>query len=115
MKLKASLEPLGFSICPKVRLLDLVEPKKELEKSKWQTAINKVNRKHIDFIICDSSMHVKLCLELDDSSHDQIDRQQRDMFIDSVLKNCGYQIIHIRNVEKEFTTIKTALGISYKE
>ena len=111
MKLKDALEPAGFSICAKVRLADLVEPKKELEKGKWQTAFNRVNRKHIDFVICDSTMHVKLCLELDDSSHDRTDRQQRDVFVDSVLKNCGYQIIHIRSVEQELAAIKAALNI----
>ena len=111
MKLKAALEPARFSICAKVRLADLVEPKKGLEKVKWQTAFNKVNRKHIDFVICDNTMHVKLCLELDDSSHDRTDRQQRDVFVDSVLKNCGYQIIHARSVEQEIAAIKAALNI----
>lgn len=67
--------------------------------------LNKVQSKHIDFVICDSSMHVKLCLELDESSHDRADRQQRDEFVDSVLTNCGYQVLHVRSVEGKGTAI----------
>lgn len=69
-------------ICPKVSLGDLFYPKTGPES---QTYRNKINRKHIDFLLCEPrTMRPLLGLELDDSSHKQSRRQARDEFIEQV-------------------------------
>src|ERR1035437_8226811 len=39
-------------ICPKVWLADILKP---AEKQNYQTALNKISRKHIDFALCDQA------------------------------------------------------------
>ena len=83
-------------ICPKVRLLDIIEPRKG-EKN-YKSLFFKVQAKHVDFVICDNDLRIKAILELDDNSHDQKDRQQRDAFVDQILTSVGYKVIHTRSV-----------------
>ena len=85
----------GLIICPKIRLADLVEPKKGKSKSEWQKLFNRIKAKHVDFVLCDQDMHIKLIVELDDSTHGREDRQERDTFVDAVLTGAGYKIVHI--------------------
>lgn len=110
MFLKPILEGKGLRICPKVRLLDLVEPRKGTDGKRRQALLNKVQSKHVDFVVCDEKLNVLLVLELDDSSHDTENRKQRDTFVDSVLIGSGYKILHVRSFEAELGAIQKALG-----
>ncbi len=79
-------------ICPKVRLLDLLQPMSGIPN--YRKFLYKVQSKHVDFVICDQDMNVLAVVELDDRSHLRADRQERDQFVDAVLASCGYKIIH---------------------
>lgn len=109
MAIRPFLEGEGLQICPKVRLLDLIEPKKGYDAKQRRTLLNKIQSKHVDFTVCDEKLNVLLILELDDSSHDAPARQQRDDFVDAVLTGAGHKILHLRNFEKELDLIKTTL------
>lgn len=46
---------------------------------------NKIDRKHVDFLLCDpQTVKPILGIELDDKSHQQKERQERDVFVDAV-------------------------------
>lgn len=81
----AILEPLVRPTCmisSKVRLADLfhVAP-----GAGQQSAFNKISRKHIDFVLTDPATSRILCgIELDDRSHNQPDRVDRDSFVNEV-------------------------------
>lgn len=109
MAMRSYLDGENLRICPKVRLLDLIEPKKGCDVKERRTLLNKIQSKHVDFTICDEKLNVLLILELDDSSHEAPARQQRDNFVDAVLTGAGYKILHVRNCEKELDTIKAIL------
>lgn len=96
MKLRQFAADRGLLICPKVRLLDIIEPRKG-EKD-YKSLLYKVQAKHVDFVICDQDLRIKAVLELDDSSHDQKDRQERDEFVDQILTSVGYKVIHVRSI-----------------
>jgi len=81
-------------ICPKVRLLDIIEPRKG---DNYRSLMGKIQSKHVDFVICDQDLHIKAILELDDGSHDRKDRQDRDQFVDQILTSVGYKVIHTRS------------------
>lgn len=98
-KLKEYAEQAELLICPKVRLLDVIEPRKG-EKN-YKTLFYKVQAKHIDFLICDKDLHVLGAVELDDSSHDQKDRQERDTFVDQILESVGYKVVHTRYITEK--------------
>ena len=46
---------------------------------KWQAAFAHINRKSVDFVLCDKKyISPKVAIELDDRSHGREDRQERD-------------------------------------
>lgn len=93
--LKLILKDESFSIFAKVRLCDLLYLPNNTDKRSiyW----NKIKSKHIDFIICDDN-HVKpiLAIELDDSSHNNAKRADRDTFVNKALHDAGLNIIRVR-------------------
>lgn len=92
-KLKIEATNLGLQVCPKVRLLDLIEPRKG---PGYMSYLGRVQSKHVDFVLCDTNLHVKAIVELDDNSHDRQERQERDDFVNQVLRSVGYTVIHTR-------------------
>lgn len=97
-KLKEITDKHSLFLFAKVRLLDLVEPVKN--NHKYKTYFYKVQAKHVDFVICNEKLVAKIIIELDDSSHDTVSRQERDRFVDEVLTSTGYRIIHTRAINK---------------
>lgn len=95
-KLKTITDKKSLIICPKVRLLDIIEPKHGSDK--YKTLFYKVQAKHVDFVVCNQDMQIKAIIELDDNSHDRADRKERDEFVDTILKSVGYRIIHTRYI-----------------
>lgn len=82
-----------LTICPKVGLAEIffvINPNENL------SAYNRINRKHVDFLICDpKTMQPKFAIELDDASHQREDREVRDEFVDSVFEAANLPLIHI--------------------
>jgi hypothetical protein len=82
-------------IFAKVRLADLVFLPKGTEKR--QIHFNRVQSKHVDFVLCDpKSVRPLLAIELDDSSHDRADRVARDEFVDDVMAAAGLPMLHVK-------------------
>lgn len=98
-KLKYFASNKGYIICPKVRLLDIIQPRKDAPK--YKSLLYKIQAKHVDFLICDTNLKIKAIIEIDDNSHDMQDRKERDEFVDSVLKSVGYKVIHTRYITDE--------------
>jgi len=68
-------------VCPKIPLGDLFYVKSS-DNSKFRTYTNKIDRKHVDFLLCDpKTMRPIMGVELDDKSHLRQDRQERDEFV----------------------------------
>lgn len=95
-KLRELTDSMGLVICPKVRLLDIVEPRRG--EPDYMSLLGRVKSKHVDFVICAPDLRIKAVLELDDNSHNRRDRQERDEFVDMVLRSVGYTVIHTRSV-----------------
>ncbi|MHC2068117.1 DUF2726 domain-containing protein [Bremerella sp. T1] len=57
---------------------------------------NRIDRKHVDFVLCDPVSMQPICaVELDDRSHRQADRQQRDELVDAALAATGLPLIRV--------------------
>lgn len=85
-----------YRVFGKVRLGDLVKPAKVLSKSKWTTAQNKIQQKHVDFVVCSAAdCAVVGIVELDDQSHARADRAGRDEFVDQALAGAMIPVVHI--------------------
>lgn len=80
----------------KVRLADVVKVKGGMNKSSWQTAFNRIQSKHVDIVACDpATLSVQFVVELDDSTHSQSRRQNRDTFVDNALQAAGIPVVHV--------------------
>ena len=93
----------------KVRVADVITPIKGLDRSKWQIAFNKISAKHFDFVVCDrSTLKVISVVELNDKSHKQKKRADRDAFLREACASAGlrllefeakarYSVVEVRN------------------
>lgn len=85
-----------YRIFGKVRLGDLVEPAKGLTKSQSTTARNRLNQKHVDFVLCrPDTLAVVGVIELDDASHGRKDRGDRDDFVDKAFASARLPVVHV--------------------
>jgi len=90
------LVPDGVRVFGKVRLEDIVGVKSGLERGERQAARNRISRKHVDFLLVRASDLAPLAgIELDDSSHQENERQERDVFVDSVFESAGLPLLHV--------------------
>ena len=85
-----------FRVMGKVRLADIFKPVRGLDNSERATAQNRINAKHVDYVLCDPETMAPVCLvELDDATHRRNDRRERDAFVDQVCAEAGMPIAHI--------------------
>jgi len=89
--------PSDVRVFGKVRLGDVFGAKKELNASDRQGARNRIDRKHVDFLLVRTGDLAPLAgIELDDRSHEAEERQQRDAFVDQVFASAGLPLFHVR-------------------
>lgn len=83
-----------YDVFGKVRVADVLTPKRGMNRSDWQRAFNKISARHFDFVLCDkASLAVQVVIELDDSSHNKTNRIERDEFVNKAAEGAGLRII----------------------
>ena len=83
-----------YKVFGKVRVGDVLAPEEGLSTSERLRALNKINRMHFDFVVCAADDLSILCaIELDDKSHQQMRRQQRDEFLAAICQSAGLALI----------------------
>lgn len=96
-------------IFPKIALKEFLSV---TDQSNFQSHYNRIDRKHVDFLLCNSNtLEPVFAIELDDSSHRQADRGQRDMFVETILAKAGLPLVRIP-VRASYNTQE--LGILFK-
>lgn len=103
------LEGTGYTVLIKVGLQDIIHVPRSTENYIiWK---NKINQKHIDFLLCDSNFKPIRAIELDDKTHNLPNRIERDAFVDEVFKtveipiehivvSSKYNLEHLKNIDK---------------
>lgn len=86
--LKNITDKLGYSIFVQVPLYELVNHKN-------YKYFNKIKSKSIDFVITQKNCKILLCIELDDKTHENIKRIERDKFVNKLFKDLGINLIRI--------------------
>ena len=81
-------------IFAKVRLSDLFWlPQNTRDRQRY---FNRIQSKHVDFVLCDrATTEPRLLIELDDSSHRRAARQSRDAFLDQAASQAGLPILRV--------------------
>jgi ssDNA-binding Zn-finger/Zn-ribbon topoisomerase 1 len=108
--------PTGLEIFAKVRVADVLQPVQELDPKAWRAAFNRITGKHLDFVLCDRESGRLLCaIELNDRSHERVDRRERDALIASACAGAGFPLLMLpvqRDYDPESlnATILEAMG-----
>lgn len=86
-----------YYVFGKVRIADVVETTRGLSGSHRQSAFNRINAKHFDFLLCDKQdLSVVCAIELDDRSHTRSSRQQRDAFVTELCHKVDLPLLRVR-------------------
>lgn len=95
-----------MEILAKVRVADVLMPQKGISKSAWQTAFNKISRKHFDFLLCKKSDLSVICgVELNDQSHKNKDRKDRDSFLLSACCSANLPLVMF-NAQSNYSLVQ---------
>ena len=89
-------------IFSKVKLSDLFYAKTG-DFGKNRSYNNRIDRKHVDFLLCDpKTLKPILGIELDDKSHQRADRQERDDFVNNVFRVTKLPLMHV-SVQRSYS------------
>jgi len=83
-----------YDVFAMVRIADLLSVEPTPKRISWQ---NRINCKHVDFVLCDmETQEALLAIEVDDRSHQQQSRQDRDYFVDRAFAAAGLPLLRIQ-------------------
>jgi len=92
------VEILGnkYHIFTQVHLPTILDHK--IKGQTWKAAFSHINGKSVDFVVCDKA-YIKplLAIELDDKSHDRLDRIERDSEVERMLQEAGMPLLRFGN------------------
>lgn len=87
-----------YYIFPQIHLSSLLEHRLKNGQS-WKGALSKIQRKSIDYVLCDKNFRILLAVELDDFSHTQADRIERDAYVKDLFKSVNLPFVRFRTNE----------------
>jgi len=108
-KVLSSIVGARLAIQSKVRLADIFFVARPNENVAF---FNRIAQKHLDFLVCDSvTMTPLFGIELDDASHRQNSRQERDDFVEKVCRVAGLPLLRFP-VQREYNPREIAAQIA---
>ena len=96
IKLKSYTDKHNLWLFSKVRMGDIVAP-----INNDYTLLNRVNRKHIDFVILAPSGYTLAAIEIDDSSHNSEKAKYNDTIKNEILESVGIPLFRYYAVNEE--------------
>ena len=85
---------LDLILFAQVSLYNILETKENLPYKIKQKYFYKICSKTIDFVLVDkTNCKIKLCIELDDNTHNRPDRIERDKFINKLFKDLEINLL----------------------
>lgn len=94
-RIKEITDKLNLLLFTKVRMIDIVEPKKYN-----QTLVNKIIKKHLDFVIINKNGYTVCSIEIDDNSHRKEKQQKSDSIKNFILNDTGIKLIRTKEINK---------------
>lgn len=99
-----------YRVFAKVRLADIIAPSAG-DKSSWQTRFNRINSKHVDFLLCGKTDGEPVCaVELDDRTHLAHSRAEKDDFKNHALQSAGIPIARFQ-VSRTYSGVEIEANI----
>jgi hypothetical protein len=106
-----------YRVFGKVRVADVASVKKMPDRGAWQRAFNRISSKHFDFLLCSTTdFAVVAAIELDDQSHQQGKRKERDAFIVGLCEAIALPLVQVPaqraySVPEVRAKVMSALGV----
>lgn len=86
----------NYRVFAKVRVADILSPKKGMNRKNWQIAFNKISAKHFDYVLCcKESLKVMAVIELDDKSHNKRSTRVRDELIQGACESASLPLVRV--------------------
>ena len=93
-ELQKLIDIMDLNLLTQVSLYSLIETK---NKRYNYEEFNKIKSKSIDFVIADKkSCRARLCIELDDTTHETENRNKRDEFLNELFESVNIKLLHIK-------------------
>lgn len=108
---------LDLILFSQVSLYNILETRNNLDYRTKVKYFNKISSKTIDFVLVDkTNCRIKLCIELDDSTHNNPKRVERDLFINKLFQDLEIDLLRypVYNVYYK-ETLKKRIVDSIKE
>jgi len=103
--------PPHVHVLAKVRLGDLIDVTLPKRDRQFWSHLNRINRKHVDFVLCmRSGLSVLGAVELNDSSHQNPKRMERDKLVRECLTAAGIPLIEIK-ASRQYTPSAIAAAL----
>lgn len=81
-----------YYIFPQVHLSALLDEK--TVKQNWKPAFRHINGKSVDFVLSDKATFEPIyAVELDDKTHERVDRQERDREVERMFQNANIPLV----------------------
>lgn len=85
-----------FRVFSKVRMEDIIVAPKGLPRKRHSAMRGRVKSRHIDFVLCDpKTLEFRVCVELDDRSHERKETRKRDAFVNKAFAGAGIPLLRI--------------------
>ncbi|WP_207461243.1 DUF2726 domain-containing protein [Azospirillum sp. SYSU D00513] len=103
--------PNDWHICPQVRVADLLTINTK-SYSERLSALNRVAKYSVDFVILDPHRNAICVIELDDYSHKESKRRARDATVNRALDEAGIRLVRVRPAKRHDWSkiLRDALG-----
>lgn len=86
-----------YRVFGKVRVADILNPAKGMNRKNWQIAFNKISAKHFDYILCSKdNLSVIAAIELDDKSHQSARAKTRDALLEVACNTAGLPLVRFQ-------------------
>ncbi|HBC1012802.1 TPA: DUF2726 domain-containing protein [Escherichia coli] len=88
-----------FYLMAQVRVADIIKPSKKYPyKSKEYIALfRQISQWHVDYIILSNEFNIICAIELDDKTHEQPKRKERDEIINEAFRQSGVPLLRIND------------------
>ena len=107
---------LDYIVFSQVSLYNIISLKENLDYSTRTKYFNKIASKSIDFVLVDEKCRIRLCIELDDYTHQKKKRIERDTFINELFEQLEIDLLRYPVYNTYYKeTLKKKIQESIKE
>jgi len=83
-----------YRVFGKVRVADLISIRRDIDGKKRQSSFYKIQGNHVDYVLCEpTDMSVVCVIELEDGSHRNAYRAERDQYLDNAFRAASLPLI----------------------